>query len=767
VDEEMVTVRDLSFSKGDTLVTADFDAGVGGPPTPILVKHLAVQTPEMTWRNIRPINAVATADVTQMDSLVLATNGYELGASGRFSNTTDATDLAVWGRNIDLALVPGAASGPVPITGRGRFDAAIRGNLQDPEVRIALDVGNGTLGGVPFTKLTLDGEFDGAAYRLYRLDVRAGADSLVAAGSWACDRSPVVLAKTGLAGDEPWTAALNVETSAGGFPVTPFVRRFYRNPRWGGTLRGRAVLGGSLADPRFELAGVVSTAADSRLALPDIRADVVYEHGKLSAKMIKVDDGRNQLSVTGTLPLGLDLRGGKGFQFRRDAPVDFDGEFSIGDLSIVAAHVPAVAAATGSLSGRVSAVGEALSPRFGGEIQLRNAAFRLAGSDEVFRDVNATVSLRENVVELESLRARKDKKGVVEARGSAILEGFAVSEYGADAAFSDLPLAVVPGFRSVQSGRITVKSQRNDGKRPTPVLSGTLEVKEAVITRSLAAQEGPPSPLTMPSEEPSWLCDVELKAPKNIWVRNPEVSLEMGGDLFLKRDQTGLYLRGDLDVLRGSYTLYNNRFRITSGRFDFATANTLRPGIFLDAFTPYRRAGGVEQKIFLALSWPPEEEEPKISLTYSEAGYSESDIWAMLGGQIVAGSGAFTADGTWRASGTAASLASNYLEQILNAQMSDMTISVESAPASEPGSSGDRENEMSIAVGRYMSDDLYLNYRQGLRVSSAREIDIEYRLSNMLLLRSEIIQYSQKGLQGTNQQATEEINFDLKFRWEY
>lgn len=99
--------------------------------------------------------------------------------------------------------------------------------------------------------------------------------------------------------------------------------------------------------------------------------------------------------------------------------------------------------------------------------------------------------------------------------------------------------------------------------------------------------------------------------------------------------------------------------------------------------------------------------------------------------------------------------------------MSDMTISVESAPAGESGTTGDRENEMSIAVGRYMSEDLYLNYRQGLRVSSAREIDIEYRLSNMLLLRSEIIQYSQKGLQGTNQQATEEINFDLKFRWEY
>jgi len=99
--------------------------------------------------------------------------------------------------------------------------------------------------------------------------------------------------------------------------------------------------------------------------------------------------------------------------------------------------------------------------------------------------------------------------------------------------------------------------------------------------------------------------------------------------------------------------------------------------------------------------------------------------------------------------------------------MSDMTISVESAPVGESGRTEDQENDMSIAVGRYLSEDLYFNYRQGLRVTSARSIDVEFRLSNMLLLRSEIIQYSQKGLEGTSRQATEEINFDLKFRWEY
>ena len=767
VEGERVAVRDFSFSKGDTLVTTDFDVEIKGLETPILIKHLAVQTPGMTWRNPRPARVTFTESVTEIDSLVLAANGYELGTSGRYSTTTNATDLRVWGRNIDLSVVPGAAAGPLGVTGRGDFDAVVRGDPTNPEVYLVLDVRDGAAGEVPFTNLSLEGAFAAGAYRLDRLTVRNGDDSLVASGSWAYDRSPVSFVGSRSSGDDAWNAEISLETRVERFPVTPFVRRVYKNSRWDGTFSGRATAGGTLGAPRIELAGLVSTMADSGLALPDIRADVLYEGGQLAVKSLSVDDGRNRVAVTGTLPVELDIKHGKGFLFRRDASVDFESDFSIADLSVVAAHVNEVAAATGVLSGHIAVSGEALDPRFGGDLALRDAAFRLAGSDEVFRDLSADVSIRENLVTLKSLRARKEKKGLVEARGSAMLKGFGLSEYTLDASLSDVPLAVVPGFRSVQSGKLRLKSQPSGQQRPVPSITGTLEVREAVITRSLATQEGPPSPLTMPSETPSWLCDVEVKAPKNVWVRNPEVNVEMGGDLLLKRDQKGLYLRGDLSVLRGSYTLYNNRFRITSGRFDFATATTLRPGIYLDAYTPYRRAGEVEHKIFLGLSWPPDEEEPKISLSYSEPGYSESDIWAMLGGQVVTGGAAFTGQDSWNASGTAASLASSYLERILNAQMSDMTISVESAPVGESGRTEDQENDMSIAVGRYLSEDLYFNYRQGLRVTSARSIDVEFRLSNMLLLRSEIIQYSQKGLEGRSRQATEEINFDLKFRWEY
>jgi hypothetical protein len=141
----------------------------------------------------------------------------------------------------------------------------------------------------------------------------------------------------------------------------------------------------------------------------------------------------------------------------------------------------------------------------------------------------------------------------------------------------------------------------------------------------------------------------------------------------------------------------------------------------------------------------------------------------MLGGQVVTGDaspGSAGAFGT--ATGTAQNLASGYLERILNAQMRDVTVEVESRPMSGTPDGRNGERELTIAVGRYLSEDLYLKYQQGLSVTSAREVDIEYRISNLFLLRSEIIKHQgPRGIPGSSRRTTDEINFDLKFRIEY
>ena len=329
--------------------------------------------------------------------------------------------------------------------------------------------------------------------------------------------------------------------------------------------------------------------------------------------------------------------------------------------------------------------------------------------------------------------------------------------------FEQFTLSSIRDFESTQNGRLRIESRTVDDGPPKPFITGKLDVKQAVITKPIAQQEGPPSTFGSPTESPAWLCQIDIDAPKNVWLRNPDLNVELGGNLIMIRDRSGLYFRGDLSVLRGSYTLYNNKFRITDGRIDFSTAATLRPGIHLNAYTPHRRPDREERRIFLNLDWPPDKKEPTIALSYDAPGYSEMDLWKMLGGQVGPGD---ASGGTFNPAGTAQNIASNYLERVLNARMRDVTIDLESRPLG--GSSRARnQRDMTIAIGRYLSDDLYLNYRQALRYTSEREVDIEYRISNMFLLRSEIIRHSSRGIPGKSRQATDEINVDIKFRFEY
>ena len=174
---------------------------------------------------------------------------------------------------------------------------------------------------------------------------------------------------------------------------------------------------------------------------------------------------------------------------------------------------------------------------------------------------------------------------------------------------------------------------------------------------------------------------------------------------------------------------------------------------------------GQEKRIYVNLSWPIDKKEPQLSLSYDDPGYSETDIWRMLGGTDVSGEAGGTS--SWDASKAVLGLGGNYLGKVLNDQMSGVTIEVETRTLSSDQRTGAAEHEMVIGVGKYLWQDLYLRYRQGLTLTTDREVEIEYRISNMFLLRSEVIRHAQRRVVANSRQSTDEFNLDVKFRFEY
>ena len=260
---------------------------------------------------------------------------------------------------------------------------------------------------------------------------------------------------------------------------------------------------------------------------------------------------------------------------------------------------------------------------------------------------------------------------------------------------------------------------------------------------------------------PTWLAEIDLAVPGNTWIKTDEARVELEGDITLHHDNRGTYLRGDLRLVRGWYNIYNNKFRIKAGAFEFVRAGSFRPVIDIEAEA--RDPEG--RTIYLKLEWHQDDIEPRLALSHEDPGYSETDIWKMLGGGVVDSQ---NGQGTsWDAQRTAQNLAANYIENMLNSQMGGVTIELESRNISSSSQDGPGESQTMVAIGKYLSEGLYVKYKQGLSISSAMEIEVEYRISKLFLIRSQIIRYSEKVFEGKSQQSTDEINLDIKMRWEF
>jgi translocation and assembly module TamB len=459
--------------------------------------------------------------------------------------------------------------------------------------------------------------------------------------------------------------------------------------------------------------------------------------------------GDFRATASGKVPMRLSMA--EPFELYRDRPISARASLPQGSLAPLRRYIPGVDQLDGSVEGEVSLAGTPAAPKLSGRIDITGGSVELTGMDEKYRDITARLDLLGSSLRLTSLTTRTDDKGAASATGVMELDGLKWKRYEATVTLRDFRLVSIPDFESVQDGTLWVRSITWRDGRTIPNITGRLDVKEVeMIWEFTQTTPTTRASILMPTAAPGWVCSIDLEADNNVWIRNPDLNVEVSGTGILVRDEQGLYLRGDLEVVRGSYNVYGNKFHITDGSLNFSTAETLRPEMHINAYTPYRNEGGIEKRILLSLDWPQDKKEPTLSLSYDDPGYYESDLWRMLGG-------------TQLASGIAA----NALERALNQQMSGLTVEVEQRQAVSSQTGSSPEQEMMIGVGKYLWEDFYLRFRQGLTVTSEQAIQVEYRMSKLVLLRSEFIRNSRRSALGYNSQYTDEFNLDIKFRWEY
>jgi len=740
----------LASEKLDTGMRVDIDSG--DQATEISFLNISLHALEESWLGSGKSRIIIRGSELQFDDFQLHSRLGALYLAGRMNRDENTITGRLSFERLGLSLFNQENIISTPVDGKGEGVITCDGSLSDPDIRIDLRVVDGHFDTLSVDSLSLTAHYSGGRYMVDSLLVSAPKGHFLVNGEIAgaplkdlYNDSKQALRK----------ATSRLDLYCRGLHLDPILGLHERVPFTTGMFTGTGLISGSLVHPTLTVEGVVENLTSPSMMVPSIDLGA-----KIGQGSVEIDGTVDVLSgqkgvFEGSIPI---LREEWFYSVDDNRPILLEFDLPEGDFGGFTRVTDFIAEGNGRFSANIKVSGTVNRPAILGELRLHNASFRLSGMEENYYEVNSKILLEDTLITVAEVRGREGKDGKFGCRGSIVLRGWKPKEYNLNVDLEDFVLASIPDLVAVLSGRLDINTEV-EGERIIPVLSGNIEVKSAEIYYDLGDLATREQGGTM--EPPSYIATIDLDVPGNTWIRTPDAKLELRGKVTLHHDWKGTYLRGELNLLRGWYNVYNNKFRIQSGKLEFAHAGSFRPIVDIEAET--RDPEG--RKIYLTLEWHQDDVEPRLSLRHEDPGYSETDIWKMLGGGIV---GSPDSEGaTWDARTTAQSLAANYIERMLNMQMEGVTIELESAGMTGTAGGAFEETETMIAIGKYLSEGLYVKYKQGLSISTARQIEVEYRISNLFLIRSEIIKYSEKLLQGKSPRSTDEINIDIKLRWEF
>jgi autotransporter translocation and assembly factor TamB len=759
IDTSQVQIRNARFARGDTSIVADLDVRAKGKNATIDIRRVAVTTPTDQWVTARPGVMHVEPGALYLDSLTMVSARGELGGEGAIRPDARTLDFDAWGKGIDLTVLRDVAKLPFRLNGNGDFKLGLSGSMDDPRGRLEITIRDGVVDSVSFDHMTARAEFDGAAYHVDHLQVIAGRDTVSATGAWMSNVSPVQISE----GDRPrglWQAPLKGRLRFGHFPLATVFQAMHKPVLVAAAFEGSLELGGTLESPTAHLRGAIVPAPGEGREFPPAEVDVRYADNAIRVAKFNTTDG-SRMRLSGTFPMAFSFE--EGARVESNRPLDFQLEIAPKDNEPIeiGRYFDGVSLLRGVLSGTVAGSGTPSQPRLSGGLAFTRGDLRIVGLEEDFRDIAVRVDFIDDVVRLTSLSARSGEKGSMVASGWARHANYRPVDYKLDLNLREFELRSIPDIELRTDGHLVARLVDARGNRRIPRITGNLAVREAEITMDITQTAGGTggAEFTRPTDTPNWTASVDIDAEKNVWIRNQDLNVELEGDLILNRDERGVYFRGDMSILRGSYYVAGNRFEITDGTFDFSASETLRPSMQINAFTPYlgSASGPVPassaddtENIYLSLSWPYDEKEPRINLSYAGAqGYSDAEVWAMLGRNNLG-----------------AGVATNALQRVIDSQMTGGGVDVQVGQRLVDPNSKTGETETTVGLQKYLWSDIYLRYQRGLSAQSEQEVSVEYRLGRRFLIRSQMIQNSRRRTT-TRDQYTDEYNLDFKYRFEF
>ena len=409
-----------------------------------------------------------------------------------------------------------------------------------------------------------------------------------------------------------------------------------------GVLDFRVRLGGTAEDPTLEGRFSGDSLRYGPFTMAGVDAEFTYGDQLLRGEAWASEGGRQVLAMEGSFPADLRLRP-EGSRIPQ-GPVDLTIAVDSFPAPLALVVVEALEEVKGGLSGQVHLGGtpDELAPD--GTVDLTNGSVLLPALGVRYQDVEAAFVLNPD--------GTVDVDGTLRSEGNARVTGTVtlhpISDPPLDLTVDATNLLAVQR-RDVQariSGEIHVlQSYRR------PRVEGSLTVERGVLmveelARSaevvdlsdprfidVVEDEATLRPVVQASQNPflqNLMLAVDVSMARDSWLRGQDLNVEMDGELqvFWDRTERNLAMVGELEAVRGVYTVLGRQFQVREGTVSFIGTPGVDPNLDIQAM---HRVRTPEENLEITANVGGTLLSPRVSLTSNAAyGIAESDLVSYL-----------------------------------------------------------------------------------------------------------------------------------------
>ncbi len=373
-----------------------------------------------------------------------------------------------------------------------------------------------------------------------------------------------------LDGRLPPTGNTDLRLTMTGVQLSDLRRITSSAPDVAGTLNLTAVLEGPVGSPEMTIVGSVDSLTYEGVTADRVAVDARYAGRQLVGTALVRLAGEDILTLDATVPMRISLGGTvPGFELLRSEPLRARLAADSVPMALIAAAVPALEKGEGVLSANALVTGTLDDPSVNGWAGLNGGAVTVVPLGERFTDIVARIALRGEEVRIDTLTVRSD--------GTASLSGRILLDQPGQPRVS-LNLTT-RGFNVIDRpdlARLKVTSELAlAGRFPEATLSGRLVLEQGMIRiptlgdrREAAivdAEVGEIGADTIPESVVGTsaaaslgglrISSLRVVVEEGVWLESDDARIQIRGDLLVTRTGPEPRVYGDLEAVRGTYTL--------------------------------------------------------------------------------------------------------------------------------------------------------------------------------------------------------------------